>query len=86
LVVSSRHTEIVPLWILDGSAGDLEVVFDYTPGGFDDDEDKLAIKAAFYILDDGYTAPCFLAEHEEDRVIDWLAGEWEPPQLRGEAA
>jgi hypothetical protein len=79
----SRHTELVPLWILDGSDGELEVEFDYIPGGFDDDEDKLEIRRVRYA---GITVPVLLAEHEEDRVIDWLAGEWEPPQLRGEAA
>jgi hypothetical protein len=86
----NRHSATIPLWVVDGEAngpdGEIEVEFDWTPGGFHDGDDEFTIRAAYYVLEGGKLMSCGLAEHEVDRVTDWLDGEWERPDEQRERA
>lgn len=87
----SSYIETVPQWILDGD-GELEVRFEWTPGtpefippanrpeDYDPGSgDEFIIRSAAYIIDGKPMFPCGLSDTEEQRVIDWLDGEWERP-------
>jgi hypothetical protein len=86
--VSRRFEEPVPLSILDGSDGDLIVTFDYSPGtpatglsgppeNYDPGEGPM-VEVVSTSYDVGPL--CGLAAHEIEKVEEWLAENFEPPE------
>lgn len=81
-------TENVPLYVLDGSEGELVVTFSYRPGeppsGWSPEDfdpgsgPELEVIAAHYV---GAAAiPVGLGAEEDQRVVDYLLENWEPPE------
>lgn len=91
--MAETHKADIPLSILDGSDGMFRVEFTYRPGadpsprtmanpmGVDDGyPPEIEIIGAHYLNDAGEPlAPLGLAEHGEERAIEWLMENWEPP-------
>lgn len=85
----THHRETVPLSVIDGSDGDLVVEFDFyrgtpasgmsgPPENYDPGEGP-----EFYVTASCYESapgiPVLLADHEVDKVTDWLLENWTPP-------
>lgn len=91
--MTARYTADVPLSVLDGGEGMMRVTFDYRPGkdacgpshdhgGLPAEPPEIEITESRYLNDDGEPIMCAalgLAEHEEERAIEWLLENWEPP-------
>lgn len=96
--MADRYTENVPLSVIEGGTdGELQVTFTYSPGCpakvsgppehcYPAEPDEIELVSCFYLLGNGTTIPCGLADHEEEAIVEWLYEEWERPDFEADEA
>lgn len=90
--MAETFKETVPLSILDGSDGLVEVTFSFTPGrpatppayshgGLPPEDPEFEIIVGHYVREDDsiIAVPVLFGDPEEEKIVEWLAENWDGP-------